>query len=61
MAHIHGELLKLGIEISATNLASYVRHCKPPSPIWRTFLDNLVKNLMSVDFFTAPTIRFEAL
>ena len=60
--HIHGELLKLGIEISATSVAKYmVRHRKPPSQTWRTFLDNHVKNLVSVDFFTVPTIRFQVL
>ena len=60
--HIHGELLKLGIEISETSVAKYmVRHRKPPSQTWRTFLDNHVKNLVSVDFFTVPTIRFQVL
>ncbi len=60
--HIHGELLKLGIEISETSVAKYmVRHRKPPSQTWRTFLDNHVKSLVSVDFFTVPTIRFQVL
>jgi hypothetical protein len=57
--HIHGELLKLGIQISETSLAKYmVRERKPPSQTWLTFLNNRVKNLVSVDFFTVPTIRF---
>jgi len=60
--HIHGELLKLGIEISETSVAKYmVRPRKPPSQTWRTFLDNHVKNLVSVDSFTVPTIRFQVL
>jgi putative transposase len=60
--HIHGELLKLGIEISETSVAKYmVRQPKPPSQSWRTFLNNHVKNLVSVDFFTVPTIRFQVL
>ena len=60
--HIHGELLKLGIEIGETGVAKYmVRHRKPPSQTWRTFLDNHVRNLVSVDFFTVPTIRFQVL
>src|SRR6202049_505201 len=51
---IHGELLKLGIEISETSVAKYmVRRRKPPSQTWRTFLNNHVKNLVSIDFFTA--------
>src|SRR5438309_12023389 len=34
---------------------------KPPFQTWRTFLDNHVKSLVSVDFFTVPTIRFQIL
>jgi hypothetical protein len=59
---IHGELLKLGIEIGETSVSKYmVRRRRPPSQTWRTFLDNHVKNLVSVDFFTVPTIRFQVL
>jgi hypothetical protein len=59
---IHGELLKLGIDITEPTVAKYmVRHRKPPSQTWRTFLDNHVKTLVSVDFFGVPTIRFEIL
>jgi len=37
--HIHGELLKLGINIGETSVGKYmVRHRKPPSQGWRTFL-----------------------
>jgi hypothetical protein len=43
--HIHGELLKLGIEISETSVAKYMaRHREPPSQTWRIFLENHVKN-----------------
>jgi hypothetical protein len=38
-----------------------VRHRKPPSQTWRTFLDNHVKTTVSGDFFTVPTIRFQVL
>lgn len=59
---IHGELLKLGFEIGETSVGKYlVRHRRPPSQTWRTFLDNHVKSLVSVDFFTVPTIRFQVL
>ena len=59
---IHGELLKLGIELTEPTLAKYmVRHRKPPSQTWRTFLENHMKTMVSVDFFTVPTIRFEIL
>ena len=33
----------------------------PPSPTWRAFLDNHGKDLVSIDFFTAPTVRFQVL
>ena len=59
---IHGELLKLGIEITEPTVAKYMqRHRKPPSQTWRTFLENHVKSLVSVDFFTVATIRFQVL
>jgi transposase InsO family protein len=59
---IHGELLKLGIDIGETSVSKYlVRQRRPPSQTWRTFLENHVKTLVSVDFFTVPTIRFQIL
>jgi transposase InsO family protein len=59
---IHGELLKLGIDIGETSVTKYmVRLRKPPSQTWRTFLENHVSQLVSVDFFTVPTIRFQVL
>src|SRR5262249_17278586 len=59
---IHGELLKLGIDIGETSVSKYlVRERKPPSQTWRTFLENHLTNMVSVDFFTVPTIRFQVL
>ena len=59
---IHGELLKLGIEIGETSVSKYlVRSRKPPSQTWRTFLENHLQSLVSVDFFTVPTIKFQIL
>ena len=59
---IHGELMKLGIKISEASVAKYmVRHPKPPSQTWRTFLNNHVSQLASVDFFTVHTVWFELL
>src|SRR5712692_4406024 len=59
---IHGELLKLGIEVGETSVGKYmVRRRKPPSQNWRTFLENHVKTMVSVDFFTVPTLRFQVL
>src|SRR3954454_9381826 len=59
---IHGELLKLGIDIGETSVSKYmVRRKRPPSQTWKTFLANHVKSMVSVDFFTVPTIRFQIL
>ena len=59
---IHGELLKLGIDLGETSVSKYmVRRRRPPSQTWRTFLENHIKSLVSVDFFTVPTIRFQIL
>jgi transposase InsO family protein len=59
---VHGELQMLGIEIAQTTVAKYmVRHRKPPSQTWRTFLDNHAKDLVSIDFFTVPTVTFRIL
>ena len=59
---VHGELQMLGIEIAQTTVAKYmVRHRKPPSQTWRTFLDNHAKDLVSIDFFTVPTATFRIL
>ena len=38
-----------------------VRHHKPPSQTWRTFLQNHISQLGSIDFFTVHTIWFEVL
>jgi transposase InsO family protein len=59
---IHGELLKLGIDIGESSVSKYMVRCrKPPSQTWRTFLENHTKQLVSIDFFTVPTIRFQVL
>jgi putative transposase len=56
---IHGELKMPGIEIFESTVAKYmIRHCKPPSQSWRTFLENHATELVSVDFFTVPTATF---
>jgi putative transposase len=52
---IHGELKMLGIGLSESTVAKYmIRHRKPPSQTWRTFLDNHVSELVSVDFLPSP-------
>ena len=59
---IHGELQKLGIEVSQATVAKYLgRRRGPPSQSWRTFLTNHVSQLASIDFFTVPTVTFRVL
>jgi transposase InsO family protein len=59
---IHGELLKLGFDVSEPTVSRYMpRRRKPPSQTWRTFLRNHSKNLVSIDFFVVPTVTFRLL
>jgi len=48
-ARIHGELLKLGIDIGESSVGKYmVRFRQPPSQTWRTFLENHTQQLVSI-------------
>ena len=59
---IVGELAKLGIPVAKATVEKYmVRSRKPLSPTWRAFLENHVKDVVSVDFFVVPTITFRVL
>ena len=59
---IHGELLKLGIDISQATVAKYVpRRGRPPSQAWRTFLTNHVDQITAADFFVVPTATYRLL
>src|SRR5271169_3657284 len=59
---IHGELLKLGIEIGQTSVTKYMaRHRKPPSQGWKTFLRNHADGIASIDLFVVPTLSFRLL
>ena len=59
---IHGELLKLGIEVSQATVSKYMLFPKkPPSQTWRTFLSNHAECLAAMDFFAVPTARFRVL
>jgi hypothetical protein len=59
---IHGELLKLGIDVGQTTVAKYmVKRCGPPSPGWRTFLRNHAPDIAAMDLFVVPTIGFDLL
>jgi putative transposase len=59
---IHGELLKLGLNVSERTISRLLpRRRRPPSQTWRTFLQNHVGTLVAVDFFTVPTVTCRVL
>jgi putative transposase len=59
---VHGELLKLRIDVSERTVSRWMpRRKNPPSQTSRTFLDDHVGDLVSIDFFTLPTATFRVL
>jgi putative transposase len=59
---IHGELQKLGISVSQSTVAKYMRrYPRPPSQTWRTFLTNHASQIMAADLFVVPTVTFRLL
>jgi Integrase core domain len=59
---IHGELLKLGIEIAQSTVAKYMaRRRGPPSQGWKTFTRNHAPEIAAIDLFVVPTIDFKLL
>src|ERR1700730_13611481 len=59
---IHGELLKLGIEISQATVAKYMlRRRGMPSPTWRSFLGNQAPGIAAIDMFVVASVSFRLL
>lgn len=60
---IHGELLKLGIEISERTVSKLIqnRRRNPPSQTWNTFIKNHMTEIVAIDFLVVPTIHFKML
>ena len=59
---IHGELLKLGIDIGQTSVAKYMaRRRGSPSQGWKTFLRNHADGIAAMDLFVVPTVSFRLL
>src|SRR6478672_9229333 len=59
---IHGELLKLGIDVGQTSVAKYmVRRRGGPSQGWSTFIRNHADGIAAMDLFVVPTISFRLL
>jgi hypothetical protein len=54
---IHGELLRLGIEVAQSTVAKYmVKRRGPPSQSWATFLRNHADGIAAADLFVVPII-----
>jgi len=62
---IHGELVKLGFEVSERTVARYLRRMRPrrsdPAKRWLSFLANHREVIVAFDFFTVPTLSFQLL
>jgi putative transposase len=56
---IHGELLKLGIEVAESTVSKYLPRLprRAPSQGWRTFLHKHLSPMIAVDFAVVPTIK----
>jgi putative transposase len=62
LPRIVAELRKLGIDVAQSTVEKYrVRLCKPPSPTWKTFLNNHVQDLVALDFLVVPTVTCKVL
>jgi transposase InsO family protein len=59
---IHGELLKLGIEVAQSTVAKYMaRGGRGRSQTWKTFLHNHSTGIGAMDFLIVPTAGFRLL
>jgi transposase InsO family protein len=59
---IHGELLKLGIEVAQSTVAKYMaRNGRGRSQTWKTFLHNHAAGIGAMDFLIVPTVGFRLL
>jgi len=53
---IHGEILKLGLDVCQATVAKYMKRPRTPSSqSWRTFLTNHLQQIAAADFFVVPT------
>src|SRR5260221_10760899 len=59
---LHGELLKLGIDVGQTTVAKYIeRGRRTRAQGWKTFLHNHADGIAAMDLFVVPTISFRLL
>ena len=56
---IHGELRKLGLNVSQSTVATYLGRRRPsPSQTWRTCLATHIEQIVAADFFVVPTVTY---
>ena len=56
------ELALLGVHAAKSTVEQYmIRNGKPPSQTWKIFIDNHIKDIAAVDFFTVSTVAFRIL
>lgn len=59
---IHGEILKLGFDVSQATVSRYLpRRLPNPDQTWRTFLRNHLDYTAAIDFLVVPTLTFQIL
>lgn len=59
---IQALLRKIGMEVSDSAVWRYrPSRLSLPSPAWRSFLENHVRDRVAIDFFVVPTARFRVL
>jgi putative transposase len=58
---IQAELAKLGLSVSDSTVRKYRPRIRRADQTWKAFLQNHVKELLAVDFFTVPTATFRVL
>jgi putative transposase len=61
---IHGELLRLGFDVSERTVSRYLHRLFPPEQtrkLWAAFLRNHREAITGMDFFTVPTLTFRVL
>ena len=59
---IHGELLKLGFDVSESTVSKYLKRTyRPKGQSWKTFISSHKEAIAAVDLFTVPTVGFKIL
>ena len=61
---IHGELLKLGFDVSERTISRYIGRLSPSDQsqkLWTAFLQNHRELIAAMDFFTVATVTFRVL